>query len=110
MIKNILYRQWLLIIWFCWLLTSCAGAPNIEKSTADQVQERVNLRWQALIHKNWDAAYQFQTPAYRQRFNVRQFQFKFGRKPGWKSVQVNDVNLHEKTGAADVKLGAVAVL
>lgn len=102
--KNHFYTPWLLTLYICWLLMGCAGTATIGQSSANQLQERVNLRWQALIKKDWDTAYQFQMPSYRQLFNVRQFQFKFGRKPEWKAVQIDNVTINEHLNTADIKL------
>ena len=48
-------------------LAGCASAPPAKPEVA--VAERAQARYDALIAKNYKAAYEFLSPAYRARFN-----------------------------------------
>lgn len=89
------------IVLLSWLMMGCA---TVNKSSAEYVQERANLRWQALIKKDWNAAYQFELPAYRQAHDVSQYMAKFGKTLQWKSVKVDDAVINASSETADVAL------
>ena len=105
--KNILYKNLLLIIFISGLLVGCTGVANMGKTSAELLQERVELRWQALIKKDWNAAYQFELPAYRQTHAVSQYQAKFGSTLQWKSIHIDAVAVNAETDTADVRLTLV---
>ncbi len=70
-------------------LSGCAtlggGTPE------DQVRERAQARWTAIVTGKWDKAYSYATPGYRQAVNVGGFT---GRSaPAAKLMSVEVVNL-----------------
>lgn len=89
------------IVLIGWLIAGCSA---VNKSSAEYVRERANLRWQALIKKDWDAAYQFELPAYRQTHDVGQYMAKFGKTLQWKSVKIDSAVVNAESNTADVAL------
>jgi len=57
-----------------------------------QLRERVLARWQALIKGDFDAAYQFETPAYRAIYTPSQFRYRFGNQTLWRMANVVDIH------------------
>ncbi|NOT83318.1 MAG: hypothetical protein HOP02_00760, partial [Methylococcaceae bacterium] len=64
--NRVLFKNLLLIVCFGVSLVACTDWSHWGKSSVENLTDRANLRWQALINKNWNAAYQFELPAYRQ--------------------------------------------
>jgi len=57
-----------------------------------QLKERALARWQALIKGDFDAAYQFETPAYRAVYTQRQFQYQFGAQIVWRMADLKNIH------------------
>lgn len=63
------------------------NAANTERQEA--LKKRVAARWEALIRRDFAAAYEFNSPAYRKAFSLNDFKMKFGDgKVAWKRVDV----------------------
>jgi len=56
-----------------------------------QLKERVLARWQALIQGDFEAAYQFETPAYRAIYTPAQFRAQFGNQTRWVMATIKDI-------------------
>lgn len=56
-----------------------------------QLKERVLARWQALIKGDFEAAYQFETPAYRAIFTSNQFRYQFGNQTRWRMANIANI-------------------
>lgn len=89
------------------LLSGCSALHGLGVSDSDQLKERAQVRWQALINKDWDTAYQYQLPAYRASHDVNQFRAKFGTKLQLKSATVSGADIVQENKIADVKLNLV---
>jgi len=68
---------------------STTGADQAQRALLEQ---RVIARWDALIKKDFAAAYAFTSPAYRKLYTLNSFKSKFGNKAGWKRVEVVNVD------------------
>lgn len=69
-------------------------APSaVVVNAADEalLKERVLARWQALIKGDFEAAYQFETPAYRAIYAPLQFKYQFGNQVMWRAANVISV-------------------
>lgn len=53
---------------------------------------RVSARWQALIKGDFEAAYQFETPAYRAIYTPSQFRYQFGNQILWRMASVKSIH------------------
>ena len=70
-----------------------AQPPAVVVAATDEVQlkERVLARWQALIQRDFEAAYPFETPAYRAIYTPRQFLAQQGGQVDWRMANVKDI-------------------
>jgi len=50
--------------------------------------ERATARWNALINRNWEKAYSYQSPNYRKTYTLEAFTNNFGRAVEWKKVKL----------------------
>lgn len=70
-----------------------AGAANESSVQSAVIKKRVVARWDALIRKDFAAAYEFASPAYRSTFSLDAFKrnFALGRV-AWRRVDVASVD------------------
>jgi hypothetical protein len=66
-------------------------AVMVEAADEAQLKERVLARWQALIKRDFEAAYSFETPAYRAVYTVRQFLGQQGGQVDWRMATVKEI-------------------
>ena len=85
------------------LQTGCA-LVSMRGDDVDILKERAQARWEALIKKDWDVAYQYELPAYRQTHDVSQFRAKFGSKVHWQHIEAKSAAIAQENKTADVKL------
>lgn len=65
-----------------------------------RLRERVQGRWDALIKRDFTAAYQYFSPAYRKLTPLEKYSARFGSAVAWESITITGVSLGE--GKADV--------
>ena len=72
-----------------------AQPPAVVVAATDEAQlkERVLARWKALIQRDFEAAYPFETPAYRAIYTPRQFLAQQGGQVDWRMANVKDIRL-----------------
>ncbi len=56
-----------------------------------ELERRVSGKWDALIRKDFEVAYAFTSPAYRNLYSLNRFKSKFGGKVGWRRIEIADV-------------------
>lgn len=67
-------------------------SPRVGETDEAQLKERVLVRWQALVKGDFDAAYQFETPAYRAAYTPSQFRYQFGNQTLWRMANIIDIH------------------
>ncbi len=69
-------------------------SPKVVVSSTDEalLKERVLARWQALIDRNFDAIYQFETPAYRAIYTPSQVRSRNSGQVEWRMVTVKEID------------------
>lgn len=72
------------------------AGPVLSPEELQSLRSRATARWDALIKRDFDEAYAFASPAYREVFTPQQFAGGFGRAVDWRRVEVLDV---QTTGA-----------
>jgi hypothetical protein len=77
---------------------SLVSAP-IERTDEALLRQRIADRWQALIKGDFEAAYQFETPAYRAVYTSLQFKYQFGNQIAWRVANVKDVRYDDSNVA-----------
>jgi len=65
------------------------------------LEQRATARWDALIRKDFKAAYAFNSPSYRGLYSLDSFRSRFGQKVAWRRIEVVDVEFKGED-AADV--------
>lgn len=70
-------------------VTGTAEAAQTQRAL---LEKRVAARWDALIRKDFAAAYSFTSPAYRKLYSEDRFRNTFGNKVAWKRVEVVNVD------------------
>ena len=72
------------------LLISCA------KEKPMSPDKRSVLRWEAVIAKNWEQAYRYETPAYRKNYSIEQYKNRFGGMVTWRHIRLLNTTYPEK--------------
>lgn len=63
------------------LVSGCATGPSASDREAQQVMQRANQRWQALIDGETKVAYELNAPSYRAVVTQQSFRRRFGNGP-----------------------------
>jgi len=84
-------------------LVSCTPAPPGNKAETapapavsperQALETRATARWEALISRDYAAAYGYNTPAFRARIPLQAFTSRFGNDILWKQAQVTAVEM-----------------
>ncbi len=65
-------------------LATLAGCATVNPVPPEQaVTERAQQRWKALMARDWTAAFQFLTPAFRSTMDVERYAYRFVGVPKW---------------------------
>lgn len=59
----------------------------------EELRVRAEARWAALIAGNFDEAYQFETPAYRDLYKAQQYRAHYGKGMRWQRAKVVKMDL-----------------
>lgn len=75
--------------------------PMTEVAQTQQalLEQRVTARWDALIRRDFEAAYSFNSPSYRELFPLNAFKSQFGDGAAWRRVEVVKVELKGEDAA-----------
>lgn len=85
-------------------LQGCAGS-GLGATPEDIVRERAKSRWDALIAGQWEKAYNFSTPAYRNAVDLFGFRLRAGSPPGrLTGAEIVGVKCEESSCDATVRL------
>lgn len=60
-------------------------------NVTDLLEQRVQGRWDALIQRDFERAYEFLTPAYRNAYDLGYYKRQFGDRVGWLSAEVKSI-------------------
>ncbi|MGB8635883.1 MAG: hypothetical protein WCD66_14505 [Rhodanobacteraceae bacterium] len=90
--------KWLPLVAASLLLAACAGTSTHKTSVMsanaghDVLKQRAQQRWDDLINKHADKAYEYLTPGYRKTISKEQYASRMNNRPiRWKSAKVNKV-------------------
>jgi len=61
-------------------------------SPQQALEQRVADRWDALVARNFELAYTYETPSFRQVYDLAQFKARFGERVKWAGASVRAVN------------------
>lgn len=71
--------------------TPVKPSVTVDAAVEAQLKERVLARWQALIKRDFEAAYSFETPAYRVIYTPRQSMGQQGGQVDWRAAKVKEI-------------------
>jgi len=91
-------KRWMRQAAMALLVTLAAGCATTGSLTADSpaqvkqdaVKVRAQARWDALIRQDFDAAYQYLSPAFRDTTSLAAWKSRF-RPVGWRKAEVDSV-------------------
>ena len=102
----------------------CAAPAKLSEKQQQALEQRVSERWQTLIAKDFDSAWEFTTPNYRRVFPKSLYVNKFSYAVDWELTGIEVVNYDapaavasvvvrvmskptKQTSSASIKLGAL---
>ncbi len=65
------------------------AVPAAEATQAQrtELEKRVAGKWEALVHKDFEAAYSFTSPSYRKLYSLNTFKGRFGGNVNWQRIE-----------------------
>jgi hypothetical protein len=63
------------------------------------LKERVMAKWEAMIRRDFEAAYSFTSPSYRALYPLNVFKSKFGNKVAWRRIEVINMDFKGEDAA-----------
>ena len=80
--------------------TSVLAAGVVQPATSAEavqtqraaLEQRVTAKWDALIRRDFEAAYSFTSPSYRKLYSLNSFRSNFGNKAGWQRIEVVNID------------------
>jgi hypothetical protein len=84
------------------LIAGCASGPTWDENQREVLEQRVRERWQALEARDFDKAWEFNTPNYRARFSKQLYAKKFSYAVEWELTGVEIVNYDSDAAVASV--------
>lgn len=99
--------QSMVLLLCCFITTPFVWAESGDTASTRKavLEARVLAKWAALIKGDFEAAYKFSSPAYRELHSLDFFRSRFGGKIAWTKAEVLDVQLKDKEVAnAIIKL------
>jgi len=76
--------------------SSAAQAVEAQKAA---LKERVMAKWEAMIRRDFEAAYSFTSPSYRALYPLNVFKSKFGNKVAWRRIEVINMDFKGEDAA-----------
>jgi uncharacterized protein YceK len=87
------------------LLTGgCAATVSASRPAKEIVGERAQARWDALVRRDWSAAYGYLTPAYRAVVSAERYGNQFAGPMQWQSAKVQGVECEQTRCIATVEI------
>jgi hypothetical protein len=84
------------------VLGGCAGNPRMTDERKAELLERVAARWRALEQRDFDTAWTFTSPAYREVFSKALYREKFSYMVEWQLTGVELVTYDAEAAVASV--------
>ena len=81
-----------------------AGCALQGKAPEQNVQERAQARWDALVKRDFDRAWTYTDPAFRARVPQADYKARFGAGGAWKEAKVTNVTCEPERCLARVRV------
>jgi hypothetical protein len=90
------------------LVTGCASPGRLSDEQSAQLIERVEARWAALEANDYDLAYTFMSPAYRDVFSAEMYRNQFSYMVARELTSVEILNYDAPAAVASVAVGVMS--
>lgn len=90
------------------LLAACSAVPPAQ-TDEQRIAERAKERWDALIDARLEAAFGYETPAYRKAHALRMYRARFGSAVTFTSAEVTRVEVEGDRARVMVLVGYATV-
>ena len=90
------------------LLGGCASQQKLSDEQKSQLRERVEARWAALEAQDYDLAYTFMSPAYRDVFSAEMYGIQFSYMVERELTSVEILNYDAPAAVASVAVGVMS--
>ena len=97
-----LLRALLLVVMILGLGVGCTDTEELTPEKADALTQRVEARWQALVARDFRAAYEFETPNYRSVFTPAMYEKRFSYGVEWELTGVDIIHYDARAAVASV--------
>ncbi|MEQ8265298.1 hypothetical protein [Pseudohaliea sp.] len=84
------------------VLAACAGGPRLTEERKAQLLERAEARWRALEQRDFDTAWTYTSPAYREVFPKALYRHKFSYMVDWQLTGVEFLTYDARAAVASV--------
>ncbi len=82
-----------------------AGCAALQPKTPEEiVTQRIEARWDALIKRDFEKAWEYTQPSYRALVSQKDYRSRFGSAGQWKGVQVHQVKCEPERCTARLRL------
>jgi len=96
-------RRLCCITGFVFLLAACSEPP---RSPEEIVTERAQARWDAVIDRDPESSYEYQTPGYREKVSVTDHAVRFSRRQiTWTAADVLGAECAEDRCTVEIMIG-----
>ena len=96
-----LYARTLLVVTMG-LIISCTSAPRWDQEQRDLLEQRVRDRWQALVARDFEKAWEYTSPENRAIFSKQLYVKNFSYAVEWELTDVEIVNYDGDAAVASV--------
>ena len=100
MLRNILAISLVLFVAAC--TDSGQDLPDVAGPSLEDLERRVEERWQARIAHDWGRAYEYSSPAYREVFPKQLYVRKFSYTADWELTGIEVTNYDPLAAVASV--------
>ncbi len=100
MLRNILAISLVLFVAAC--TDSGQDLPDVAEPSLEDLERRVEERWQARIAHDWGRAYEYSSPAYREVFPKQLYVRKFSYTADWELTGIEVTNYDPLAAVASV--------
>ena len=84
------------------ILGGCAASKTLTPDDVEHLESRAKARWELLEQRDWSAAYDFMSPAYRDVFTRDMYERRFSYMVQWELTSVEVVNYDAAAAVASV--------
>ena len=86
------------------LASGCASVGSAFLPAEDAVLKRAQARWDALVERDWKAAYAYMTPGYRAVVPLKRYSNQFSGPAQWDSAKAKSAKCEETRCVVNVEI------